>query len=100
MTFVKGKSYARIFIVFCLAILICMVLIGVRVLRLQYATIVIPMLYGYVLVAQLRSGLALDRYWRAQHERGTWQYNVSLAFLVTGIIGGLAICYIACRYLV
>lgn len=70
--FQPGESYLWLFAVF--ALIFVAAIVGVGVL----AAVVLPTLMAVMLTCELRSGVALDSWWRASHPRGTWRYNVSI----------------------
>jgi hypothetical protein len=50
------------------------------------AVLSLPVLIGGILVCELQSGVALDSWWRAEHERGTGQYSILVTWHAFGMI--------------
>jgi hypothetical protein len=81
MRLVLGKSYLWLFwIVFAAFVVL---VFGPVVFKLQpqvYAIVLLPLEMGLILVSEIRSGVALDSWWRAKYARGTWQYKALVAW--------------------
>jgi hypothetical protein len=43
-----------------------------------------PAFIAILLLCELRSGVALDSWWRASYRKGDWQYRASLAWHTAG----------------
>jgi hypothetical protein len=69
--FQHGKSYVWIFFVFA----VFFVGFGMIGKDPKLAAFSMPILIGGILVCELQSGIALDSWWRAKYERGSWQYT-------------------------
>jgi hypothetical protein len=93
MRFLLGKSYAWIFgIFFGVFIVACRgpVLCGSG--HPERAVLLLPVVSGFVLVSEIRSGIALDSWWQARYGKETWQYKAILACHALGfmIFAGIA----------
>jgi hypothetical protein len=95
MKLIKGKSYIWLFyIYFVLFVTSGMILPAIGMTAgIKYASILIPMTFGSLLVLEIRSGIALDSWWRAEYEKGKWQYPALLAWHATGLVGSVVLCY-------
>jgi hypothetical protein len=51
-----------------------------------WAVLTLPALMAFVLSCELRSGVALDSWWRASYVKGTWQYRALVAWHAIGLV--------------
>jgi hypothetical protein len=82
---VAGESYLWLFPYFCL--------LSIGGFALSYAygdanwgIITVPCLVAFLSVWELRSKVALDWEWRAQYQKGSWQFIAVLTFRVIAVI--------------
>lgn len=89
-----GQSYLYIF-AFYMLFFITAFSFGATVdssLAYKAIAIVSIAMLVFLIVSQLRSGLALDSYWVARHPRGSWQFlamialSLSITLLLIGIV--------------
>jgi hypothetical protein len=85
MRFVLNGDYSWIFLIFF------GVFVGVGMPLFAfghplYAIISLPILGAFLLVSQIRSGIALDSFWRARYPRESWQFKAILALNVFGFV--------------
>jgi hypothetical protein len=87
-----GRSYAWWFPVLLAIFLggcaLCDYL-GIR----QWGALTLPVFVALLLSCQLRSGVALDSWWRASHPKGTWQYRALIAWETAGLIFFVGLSY-------
>lgn len=75
MILVLGKSYLWLFGL-CAALLITSAVISGLVFgRPDFGFIIVPCTLTFVLISELRSGIAIDSWWRAKYAKRTWQYQ-------------------------
>jgi hypothetical protein len=82
-----GKSYIWIFFIFGAAFII--LVFGQALLgrgHPEFAIALLPIVTGFVLISEIRSGIALDSWWRAKYTRETWQYKALLAWEGLGLV--------------
>jgi hypothetical protein len=87
MRLVFGRSYLWLFGIYVaafVALALGPLLFGVVAFR--YAAVLLPIYGGFLLISQIRSGVALDSMWQAQYPRETWQYKVLLAWNTFAIV--------------
>ena len=78
----SGRSYIWLFFVFAAFF------VGVGMLggMPKIAVLSMPILIGGILACELQSGIALDSWWRAKYEKGTWQYTALVIWHAVGTI--------------
>jgi hypothetical protein len=82
-----GKNYTWIFLVFATTFIILG--FGSALLRRgypEYAVALLPITTGFVIVSEIRSGIALDAWWRAKYTKEMWQYKALLAWHGVGLV--------------
>jgi hypothetical protein len=88
-----GKSYIWAFPIYALLFVggfaLCNALGDVK-----WAILAMPAFVAPVLLCELRSGVALDSWWRASYRKGDWQYAAILAWHTIGLVLLLAMSYI------
>ena len=87
MKFVLGKSYlwlSGIYVAAFVALAFGPLLFGV--VDFRYEAVLLPIYGGFLLISQIRSGVALDSLWRAKYPKETWQYKALLAWNALGFI--------------
>ncbi len=52
----------------------------------QFAIVLLPAVMLIVLSSELRSGVALDSWWRASYRKGDWQYGALIVWHTIGLI--------------
>jgi hypothetical protein len=86
------RSYVWLFpiilVAFVLVLAVCESL-GVR----EWAVLTLPTVLVLLLSCELRSGVALDSWWRASYLRGSWQYQAIVAWQLIGLVLSLALSY-------
>ena len=78
----RDKSYVWLFVVF----FVFFVGIGMIGNNLRVAALSLPIVVGAILICELQSGIALDSWWRAKFEKGTWQYSALIAWHALGTL--------------
>lgn len=81
-----GKSYIWVFLVFTAAFIILG--FGQTLLRRghpEYVVVLMPIVIGFVLISEIRSGIAIDSWWLAKYTKETWQYKALLAWHGVGL---------------
>lgn len=75
MKLIIGNGYIWIFCIFA-ALFIFVGVIGaaLKFTDPKYAIMLFPVMFGFILISEIRSGIALDSWWRAKFGKGTWQY--------------------------
>jgi hypothetical protein len=58
-----------------------------------WSILALPALMAFMLICELRSGLALDSEWRASYAKGTWQYSAIIGCNAIALIAFLAASY-------
>jgi hypothetical protein len=53
--------------------------------HVSWGILTLPAFVAFLLLCELRSGVALDSWWRASHPKGSWQYRAMLAWHTTGV---------------
>ena len=87
MKFECDKSYIWLFPIF-IALLFGASIVGQYAFKHpDWAFFVFPALGLFMVVSQLRSGVALDGLWRARYRKGTWQYKGLLVWNTIWAIG-------------
>jgi len=78
--FEQDKSYLWLLLVYCAvfptAFLVSKMLVGVH----DWGFVVLPLFVFYLMACQIRSGVALDGWWRATYPRGTSGYRALLVW--------------------
>jgi len=83
-----SRSYLYILIAYGVIFLFAMTLGVIGYFNYAFPIIVttMTMLFAFLLISQLRSGIALDSWWIAKYRRGTWQYTGLIAWNCFGLI--------------
>jgi hypothetical protein len=85
LEFEHGKSYLWLFPIYALLFLGGFALCG-AVGNFSWGILTMPIFIACLLVCELRSGVALDSWWRASHPKGSWQYQASVIWHAVGIV--------------
>jgi hypothetical protein len=62
-----------------------------------WGIVTMPLFIAFLMICELRSGIALDSWWRAAHPKGRWQYQAILAWQAFALVWFLAIAYFFIR---
>ena len=89
-----GRSYLWWFLVF-LAGWVGGIVSGGFLGGRKWVVLMLPAVMACVLSCELRSGVALDSWWRAAYAKGTWQYRAIIAWHVTGLVLLVGLSYVA-----
>ena len=88
MIFELNKSYIWIFAIFCPIFLVSGMIIfpfsGNNSFRIGVCELIV--MIGFILFSEIRSGIAIDSWWRAVYPKGTWQYQGVIAWQSFGIL--------------
>jgi hypothetical protein len=88
----QGKSYRWLFaiyvVVFTGGVALCEAL-G----NFSWGILTMPAFLTFVLLSELRSGIALDSWWRASHPKGSRQYQAVIAWHAVLLVLLLAFSY-------
>jgi hypothetical protein len=94
MKLVRNKSYTWIFVVvFAVFVVLGMILPVVGIYTQAYAMLTIAIALGCIIALEIKSGIALDFWWRAEYGKRTWQYNAMLAWQSLALVVWLVVCY-------
>src|ERR1700733_5893267 len=87
------KSYLRLFGLFAALILGGTIISIMAHRRPLWVFDILPVFALFLLVSQLRSGIALDSFWVAAHKSGTGMYKVLIAwnFLIAVLMLAMAV---------
>ncbi len=87
---VPGRSYLWLFFVLA-PVHLSFVYIGLARLREPWV-VAMPMATSllWLVIAEVRSSVVLDSWWRATYPKGTWRYNAILAWHALGLVGCIA----------
>jgi len=88
-----GQRYIFLFYVYMLLFLVGMatyVITNAKVV-VGFLLLAVPTMIAFVLVSQIRSGIALNSYWVAKYPRGTSAYRLLLALNIVAFIGAIMI---------
>jgi hypothetical protein len=78
--FELGKSYLGLFAIYIGLFLGAFPLSALVTGRPNWGILIMPIFIAGMLVCELRSGVALDSWWRASHPRGTGTYQALVAW--------------------
>lgn len=78
----QSRSYIRIFVTYATLFVASMGLgyAGYMSAMIAFVAISLPVYTAFLLVSQVRSGIALDSWMIARYPRGTWQFNATIAW--------------------
>lgn len=94
LRFESGKSYVWLFGVF-LVLFFGGIAVCEAVGHFQWGVITLPAFGAFLLVWELRSGVALDSMWRASRPRGSEDYWVILVLQAMWVVFASALSYVA-----
>ena len=93
MKLIIGNGYIWIFCIFAVVfIFIGVIGAALKFTNPKYAIVLFPILFGFILISEIRSGVALDSWWRAKFGKGTWQYAGLIALHSFAFVMVTAIC--------
>ncbi|MFO0916963.1 MAG: hypothetical protein U0872_01445 [Planctomycetaceae bacterium] len=77
--FKQGKSYVWLWLIFG-GVFLGPGILCITLGSIPWSVLTMPVCLAYLLTCELRSGIALDSWWRASYPRGTWQYRALIAW--------------------
>lgn len=86
MLFHQGKSYIWLFGAFSAIWLAGFAICQFALSNLLWGVLTIPTFILFILVSEIRSGIALDSWWRATHPKGTYVYTAMLVWHMLGLV--------------
>jgi hypothetical protein len=81
--FEHGKSYIWLFPIFAALFFGGFALGNAAFNNPNWFIITMPLFVAFLLLGELRSGVALDSWWRATYPKGSWQYQALIAWHIT-----------------
>ncbi|TWU44668.1 hypothetical protein Poly51_59370 [Rubripirellula tenax] len=77
-----SRSYIRIFVIYAILFVTSMAFgaAGYMDAMFTFVAISLPAYLFFLLVSQVRSGIALDNWMVARYPRGTWQFSAQIAW--------------------
>jgi hypothetical protein len=65
----------------------------------RWGVVALPAFVASLLLGELRSGVALDAWWRATYLKGSWQYPALIAWHATGVVASSILALFFVRWL-
>lgn len=88
-----GRSYIWLFAIFLIAFILGMLLCSAFGCD-KFGIVTIPAFLAILLSSELRSGVALDSWWRATYLKGSWQYRALTAWHAVALAVFLGMSYV------
>jgi hypothetical protein len=82
---IPGKSYLWLFLLY-VTLFFGGVALSSALGDAKWSVLTLPLVFGYLLVCQVRSGVALDRVWRASYLKGSWDYKLLIVWNCLGVV--------------
>jgi prepilin signal peptidase PulO-like enzyme (type II secretory pathway) len=76
--FEQGKSYLYLFPVVAVLFFVGCAAAQAAFRNMGWGFLVAPAFMGYFLASEVRSGVALDSFWRAAHPHGSTEYRIMI----------------------
>ncbi len=99
MRFILGRSYVWIFFAIFLPLWIGGMVAIARVwMPPLTVAMLLPAMLLFILTSELRSGIALDSWWRAKYVRGTTLYRLLIAWHLVAMLAFSTLVILGWRY--
>ena len=93
MLFIINRSYIYIFVIFATTFLFvggALPLLGIS--HLKHAVILIPLIFVFIAISEVRSGIALNPMWQAKILRGSSEFTGTVVFHLVFALISMLVC--------